>query len=403
MEQAALASGEVRRPDWYDESVVDSIPLRTGGSASSDRAPDIVLILNESYYFLDDYTDVDADVSYTEGWDALENAVRGRVIIPGSGGGTNQTEYELLTGNSMHLLTAWAPFNVLDLSGANSVASYLAGLGYSTASFHGAPGMNYNRGLAYPLIGFEKTFFKPDLTQDAYGDRVHTDLTFYQDAISYYQSLPDEGPRFLYLLTFQNHSGYEQNPGSYDTVHTGRDFGDMTDDVDEFLTCIQMSSDALYQLTEYFNSVDRPVLVCMLGDHAPYIYPWLPVREDLTEEERTIASLATPLLIWANDAFGPIGTADDVWTSAPSLVPMLLDMAGLPLSTYYQTLLDLSEQMPIRLSSGQYWTADGEYGSFAPEDSRYEQLLSYFCMEYNNLQKPDERRQVLFDPPSPES
>lgn len=399
VEQASMSFRGAQRPAWYDESVVDAIEPASAPAASAERAPDIVLILNESYYFLDDYTDIAADVSYTEGWDELRNAVRGRAIVPGTGGGTNQAEYELLTSNSMHLLSAWAPFNMLDLSGANSAAHYLAELGYSTAAFHNAPPMNYNRGLAYPIIGFEKTAFAPDLTQDAYGARKRTDLTFYQDVFSYYQSLPDEGPRFLYLLTYQNHSGYEQNDPSYDTVQTGRDFGGMTDDVNEYLTYVKMSSDALYQLTDFFNSVDRPVLVCMLGDHAPYIYALLPAREGMTEEEKAITCCATPFFIWANDAIGPINTAEDVWVSAPDLVPMLLDMAGLPVSAYYQTLLDLSDEIPVRTSTGLYRTADGEYGHFDPEDSRCAPLLTYYSMEYNNLQKPAARRQILFDPP----
>ena len=102
VEQASMSFGEIQRPAWYDESVVDAIEPRHVPSASTGQAPDIVLILNESYYFLDDYTDIAADVSYTEGWDDLHNAVRGRAIVPGAGGGTNQTEYELLNSNSMH-------------------------------------------------------------------------------------------------------------------------------------------------------------------------------------------------------------------------------------------------------------------------------------------------------------
>lgn len=390
-------------PEGYSDDVIDALAsAAASGEANAQGSvmPDIILILNETFYDLDHYLPMEADEPYLDTWRSLENAVTGYTVVPSIGGGTNQSEYELLTSNSMYLLTCQAPFTTMDLSEANSVVSYLKGLGYTSPwAVHAYSADDYNRMISYPALGFENIRFHNALTRNSYGERYMLDEDNYRDLFTLYLS-SDEAPRFMYLLTFQNHGGYQQNDASLDTVHTGRDFGDLTDNVNEFLTSIRMSDDAISTLTAYFNSVDRPVLICMMGDHSPSFINQLPSPgEGMSEEEETIILQSTPFFIWANDAFGPIDARDVGTVSLPDLVPMVLDIAGLPLSTYYQTVLDLSEQVPIRLSSGMYRTASGEYGGYSQEDSLFPLLSPYYFMEYNNLQRLPERRQVLFDPP----
>lgn len=407
LRQAFRAVNVFQRPDGYSDREMEALAeeyASQGRAGAAEQLPDIILILNETFYDLQLYTDVDADVPYLETYYSMENAVRGYAAIPVTGGGTNRAEYELLTSNSMFLLASQAPFNNVDMSRANSVVRYLKGLGYHSWGVHSASRSNYNRGTAYPALGFDETRFNDDFHSESYGDRPQTDAANYQDMFSWYQSSVEEdgAPQLMYLLTFQNHGGYEQNDSELDTVHTGRDFGDLTDDVDEFLSTIKLSDAALDQLLTYFNDQDRPVIVCMVGDHAPSFARSLPSYEDMTGEEQIVALRSTPFFIWANDAFGPIETADNVVLSVTDLVPRVLDIAGLPLSPYYQYLLDLSETIPLRLANGWHRTADGETGWFSEDDGQYGLLSPYYFMEYNNLQKPSDRFQALFDPPGAE-
>lgn len=57
----------------------------------------------------------------------MENLIQGQVVVPVAGGGTNKSEYELLTSNSMELMNTSStdPFNILKLKNANSVVSIL--------------------------------------------------------------------------------------------------------------------------------------------------------------------------------------------------------------------------------------------------------------------------------------
>ena len=148
----------IQKPAGYDADTLEAVKTEyadKGTAGSADQKPDIILILNESFYDLDHYTDTDTDVPYLEKYRGVENALRGYAAVPSIGGGTNRTEYELLTGNSMLLLSCQAPFNVVDLTDANSAVTYLESLGYTTWAMHQASGANYNRGRGYADMGFD--------------------------------------------------------------------------------------------------------------------------------------------------------------------------------------------------------------------------------------------------------
>lgn len=398
--QQMLMVDPVKMPEGYTDEAVAALAEAddTPAQPVPEQMPDLIFILNETFYDLEDFTDLDADVPYMENWYARGNSVKGRAVVSlvGVGGGTNASEFELLTSNSTAILSPGAPFQLLNMSDRNSLVTVLKDLGYTTWAMHPCAPGNYGRGHAYPAMGFDEWRFRDDFTGlESYGERLCTDESTYRNMIDWYESSGD-GPRMMFLLTYQNHGGWEQNDASYDTVHTGRDFGGYTDDLDEFLTSIRLSDQALEGLLDYFDTVDRPVLVCMVGDHSPYIIKYLSPRESLTAEESDLASRSTPFMIWANKAFGTVETRDIGSVSMVDLAPMVMDMAGLPLTPYYRTVLELSRQIPVRMSSGRYYTADGQTGFFEPGDSRFDQLAAYYYMEYNNLLPADRRVQSLF-------
>lgn len=397
-----VAEDEPDMVRWYDQdgdAALLTYHEPTGdGSTTGQTLPDIVLILDESYYFLEEYTDLVTSVPYHENYSNLQNAVKGHAVVPWIGSSTNRTEFELLTSDSTYLANCQAPFSTLNMSGANSIVQYLNEFGYTTVAMHDADGSNYSRQRVYPMLGFDEIHFTDDFTPAAYGQRRATDASNFQDMFRWYEQAGD-APRFMYLLTYQNHGGWKQNDESLFTVTSDTDYGKREHDMDEYLTSLKMTDDALQMLIDYFSSVDRPVLLCVLGDHSPNIILDVPAKEGLEGNEEQLVMHSTPLLIWANDAYGPLKARDDALITVPDLAPTLLEMAGLPLSAYYQTMRELTERVPIRLSNGIYRTASGEYGEFSRDDANYGLLAPYYFMEYNNLQRPSERYQVLFDPP----
>ena len=199
----------------------------------------------------------------------------------------------------------------------------------------------------------------------------------------------------MYLLTFQNHGGYEQNDSSLDTVHVRNDFSGLTDDIEEYLSSIKLSGEAFRELTDYFSSVDRNVIICMVGDHAPPFIKDLPERDSMLIEDTSINQRAVPYVIWSNFDAKYEGYTD--YVSMVDLAPMVLSAAGLPLSIFYKNILDLHELLPIRTSEGKYVDKDYHVGLYSSESNYYDRINEYYYMEYNTFLKEDQFIESLFD------
>ena len=380
-------------PDGYDAEAMEHMEIPAARSNNS-LTPDIILILNESFYDLSLITELNADTDYLSSLHR-DDVYTGYAVVPSYGGGTNSSEYELLTSNSMALLPGVTPFNILDLTDANSIVSHLKALGYETLGCHSESGENYYRSRGYPALGFDRIYFDEAFTDKRYyGDRYYeSDESLYQNLTRWYAEMSD-APRFLYLLTIQNHGSWDQNPSEADTVHALSDYGAYDDDVDEYLTAVSQSDVAFRELTAYYAQIDRPVLLCMVGDHCPNFADRL-LNGSHTPEEAELLYRSTPLLIWANYDL-ELPSSDLGTMSLNMVVPTLLELAGVSLSPYYQTMLELKAQLPVITSYGMCYDATGSSYTWAEAFPYADALRSYFHWEYNNLS--DHRRQQLFEP-----
>ena len=134
--------------------------------------PDIILILSESFYDFDLVTDTQADADVMAVTKNLPNSIYGHTVSPHVGGGTNSSEYEMLSSNSLMLMPSITPFNWLNLYGANSIVSYLDELGYASIAAHPYTNSNYRRNSAWLALGFDKVYFEDSFpTEEYYGNR----------------------------------------------------------------------------------------------------------------------------------------------------------------------------------------------------------------------------------------
>ena len=195
----------VQEPDGYSEERIMELAASLKQSDEGEsRTPDVILILNETFCDLRQVADIHANQEFLHYWDTMPNTVKGYAVAPIDGGGTNCSEYELLTGNSLQLMPGITPFYVLDLENANSIASHLGKLGYETLAAHSESENSYNRLQSYPKLGFQDVRFDLDFkNKEYYGNRQYyeTDESVYQNLIQWYEEMPEDRPRFLYLLT----------------------------------------------------------------------------------------------------------------------------------------------------------------------------------------------------------
>ena len=416
IEATSLMADPIIEPEGYsDAAAVEAFAKADGytGPATAETAqdyPDVVLILSESFYDFDLVTDLQADTDIMPVTKNLPNSVYGHTISPHVGGGTNLTEYEMLTSNSLILMPSITPFNWLNLYNANSVVSYLKGLGYSTMAAHPYTNSNYRRDSAWLALGFDETHFQDDFpTQDRYGDRPYqTDSATYKDWEKLYEAMPEDKPRFSFLVSIQSHGDYDMNDASLDVVHAATDYGEYDELMDEYLSCIKMTDAAVQELCDYFTAqyekTGRKVIVAMAGDHAPsFVTHVADPSFAAAGNDLELLQRSTPFFIWANYPLEHTDAA--VSTTDPlnrmdmvMLTPTLLQQAGLPLSDYYKYLLEMKQNTPVVTAANDYMKADGTTAVYGVDPALDAWVKGYLNLEYNNIGAHAKRDQSIFDP-----
>ena len=410
VETCRLLGDAVIQPAGYDEAALPDIAAAAERpNAETDDRPDILLILSESLYDFSLVTDLQADTELMPVIRALPNAVRGHTVSANVGGGTNVTEYEMLTSNSPMLVPTVTPFNGLDFSDANSVVGYLKSLGYTTMAAHPYAASNYNRDVVWQQLGFDETHFMQDFpTQETYGARPYqTDSATYRDWQALYEAMPADKPRFSFLVSIQTHGDYTMNDDTQNIVHAAADYGAFDHTMDEYLSCVQMSDAAFGELCDYFTDLyaltGRKVIVAMAGDHAPSFVTHVSDPALGQGDELTLLQRSTPFVIWANY---PLPHADAAQNPADPLnrmdmvmlTPTLLEQAGLPLSDYYRYLLTLKDAAPVVTGTQDYTLPDGTAAAFGEDAARDALVRGYFDLEYNNIGTRANRVQTIFEP-----
>ena len=384
------------------ERVMDPVPKPEGYSAkktgaldievreSSGSRPDIIFILNESYYDLRLLRDIETDVPFLANYDDSDDYIRPYVFAPSSGGGTNSAEYEFLFGNSAYLLGGATPFNTLMLSGRNSLVRLLNDLGYDTMGAHCGPKGNYMRSAKYPEMGFDRIAFGGDFiykkTILGRKTRISDDAAFrtveewYDEAV---REDPDS-PKFIYLLTMQNHGGWDSGVSERDdAVHLTEDEGGINvPEVEEYLSCIRATDEAFRALADHFKDSERDVIICMAGDHCPTFAVSLRDADVNPEVDTDTLIHMTPGIVWSNFALKE---------ELPERISLfefgasVLAAADVQLDAYYSYIADMSKKWPVLFSYGRCIDAKGEMARLDMRSETPRELADYIYMEYETI------------------
>ena len=96
------------------------------------------------------------------------------LYVSAFGGGTCNTEFEYLTGNSMAFLgTGTYPYTIYDLTRTETLSQQFKDLGYDTTAIHPNHGTNWNRENVYSAFGFDN--FLPSRTSRTPRSFAHGD------------------------------------------------------------------------------------------------------------------------------------------------------------------------------------------------------------------------------------
>lgn len=383
-----IKNNKIVTPDNYSDKYLSELAQDNPAqdwSIDRDDLPHVILIMNESF------SDLRVNGNLALNQDCMpfinsltDNTVKGTVNVSVFGGGTANSEFEVLTGCTTAFLPyGYYPYTQLINHDTTSLVTKFRDNGYNTYSLHPYSSNSWNRNKVYPYLGFEDTDWGNHFVES---DRLHTgvsDAATYRHIEKVFEQSKAAGEKmFFFEVTIQNHGPYTDSDIDQQVWATNVN----NTEVNTFLSLMYESDKALKELVEYFEKEDEKVVICMFGDHQPrtadnnFYQQIYNMTDNLTDTDKLLNKYKTPFVIWANY---DIQEKQDVDISLNYLGLLLSETAGLPLSSLETFLSKQIEQYPIITTNG-YVDSQGNYYSWENDSSC---LNDYRVFQYGYLVK----------------
>ncbi len=358
-------------------------------SVAGDTHPNIILIMNESFADLRVLGEgFHSNQDVMPFFDSLtENTIKGYAEASVYGGYTSNSEFEFLTGCTKVFLPGNPYLQYLTAELPSLISTVKVQKEYREAvAIHPYYPSGYNRNRVYPLLDFDRflsleDFSDPELLRDYVSDEET-----YRQIYKLYEKKPTGSRLCLFTVTMQNHNPYRSDWVSEEPVRFSKELRDAP--VNQYLSLIRKSDDALRDLIQYFERQTEPVLIVFFGDHQPHlsdtfygkVMDKLPVQ---FSQKDVLKKHLVPYLLWANYDI-PEQDREQV-SSLNYLSPLVLRTAGLPMTDYHRFLLDVEQAVPSISASG-YYDAQGQAGEIGRADAMTEKWLNeYEIVQYYYL------------------
>ena len=383
-------STTVPAPDNYSQQEVSAL-LADSAQDTEQSKPDIVLILMESYFDPNNLFGLEFDQPINENYKEIaKKAVYGNMLSFKYGGGTADIEFNILNQiNTTNFTESVSYMNVYGNRKLPAFVQTLKSSGYRTYAMHAYTSQLYNRINAYSNMGFDGSQFVDSYQNTStYGSYV-SDIDHVDEMIAKYEEYRATGDEsiFLYGVSMQNHMYMSQD--ITDRVHlTDKGYSqDFTEGMGILASYMRQTDLAIKRLYDYFESVDREVIVILYGDHQSYNIEGLggyssaslkeiESYESMTDKEKYIASHATPFIMWSNKQ----DMSGQYWPliSPHNLYALASQSYSLPSTEYEQYLYNAMQEMPVANEYAGIWCdKNGKIYEESPDiaDSIY--MLNY--------------------------
>lgn len=296
------------KPEGYNKREAEALLAQLpDADISDDRKVTVMGVMLEAFC---DLTDLDAlsGLSAVQEvyapWHALEEqSLSGDLLTNIFAGGTVDTEWGFLTGESRHDKYR---------SAVGSYVRYFDAQGYATHYAHPGYGWFYNRENVNEYLGFQQSIF----TENGFGELVdpvtaawHSDRQLVDYLL---RDLDAAGgaPLFSFAVSYQNHGPYGADSAPY-TYVSARQTGlseESCNIINNYLNGVKETIGEYVRLTQELERRDTPVVLVLFGDHKPWmgnggsVYAELGVDFDVSTLTGFRNYYSTPYLIWANSA-----------------------------------------------------------------------------------------------------
>ena len=294
----------ISRPTEYSEELVEEIAddvIEPTAAPEPEEAepltPNVVFVQLESFFNVHDLVDAEYSKEPIPVFrELMETCPHGQLKVPSVGGGTANTEFEVLTGMNLDYFGAGEfPYNtILQDTTCETVAFNLKELGYTATAVHNYTGTFYGRNTVYAQLGFDR--FVPQeymngLTYNALGWARDSVLT--GETMKALTTTP--GRDFVFTVTVQSHGKYPDTP-----VEGLDDIAVLAAPETVNATALQNYVNELSQVDAFIGALideledfDEPTVLVLYGDH-------LPALGIETDELATGDLYQTTYVLWNN-------------------------------------------------------------------------------------------------------
>ena len=206
-----------------------------------------------------------------------------------------------------------------------------------------------------------------------------SDEAGFERIIELYEEKKAGEPLFVFQVTMQNHSGYEETFENFTPEITVE--GTNNKSLPMYLSLLRETDRAFEELVRYFSEAEEDTVILFFGDHQPTTYVSNPVprsngvNPDSFTEEQNLLRYKVPYVLWSNF---DIEEKSGQETSANYLAVDLLESAGLPLPAYQNAQKEIREVYPV-ISAMQIRDKDGKR---VQEKEAGEKLELYRSLQY---------------------
>lgn len=300
----SLIDSGIDKPSEYSKQTVNKALNKISNvpEYTEDIKPNIVVIQLESFF----------DVSYLKNFTFSKNPVptfsslkntcpSGLLTMPSIGGGTANSEFEVLTGINLDFfgIGEYPYQTILKTTPCDSMARILKDKGYTSTAIHNHTAEFYKRNRVYPNLGFDK--FVPVEYMDI---KERNKLGWAKDSILL-EAIPEAmevtpGRDFIFTVTMQSHGKYPTDPADDTEKNIYVQMKEYDDSKEDLLCSLEYYVNEIYEtdtmiagLLEYFEDYPEPVAVILYGDH-------LPALSINDEDLNGIDMYQTEYCIWTN-------------------------------------------------------------------------------------------------------
>lgn len=349
-------SNKLKTPQDYNEQKIDEyldVPV-ANTDVSDFKRPNVITIMSEACADFRVFDELNLKTDAYYGLDRMgKEGYKGKLIVPTFASYTVKTEFELLFGLPVKSLNDPSmPQRMLSEEEQPTIVQYYHDLGYHTAYVHPFLSSFYSRGRLYKYFGFDDMYFEDSLTVPIEYNNAYIKDSVVFDQIEKIINDSDD-PVYVHATTMQNHQPYTDGP--------------YENELDNYLSNIKLTSDAVNSLIDDLSKLDEPTVVFLVGDHFPSFKNDGSVYDQLGINSGTCdVVFEQSYYIWSNYDLDYSNLPDEKF-SAFYIPYVMLDLIGAPKDTFAQAMLDKMKTVPI------YST---QYDNTIPDDNELD-ILTY--------------------------